>query len=532
MVKAGTLGSILLNSQIITEDDIAAALTEQQQSGCRIGEALVKLGIVTQEDIDWALANQLNIPYIRLKREMIDPAAVSLVPAYLARQYGLMPLIRVGEELRVAMIDPLNTEAINAVEKTTGCSVAVSVALIRELQEVQEHFYGELTSTELLGFSSGLFPPQALQKINSDLTGAILIDFLLRYMAQQNLASVSLLTVKSNCRVVARKLNSQREMGFLPGERATAVLQRLQRLAGIAGYENAAKGTLPFRYKGKDLPFQVLFLRGVDGDCVTMRRQFLAQFPASIEDFMVTPEHRERFSRLTEAGSGIIICASSDSDDRVRLIDLFLDERQPGNRGAFLIGEGLGHGRQQYPRIPHRGVAAGDFSSLLMAVLEHDPDTVAIDDAGEAQVMLAAGKAALKGKLVVAGISCSDQLSLFRYLSHLCHRHHFVPAQFKGIMVCRRVLLLCPHCRQVCQPTADELAAMDLHEPPAEFFVSGGCPQCDYTGVSGRRYLLEVIPTTAAFFSQLESLRNDREMARYLTEQGGGECAGSRGDAP
>ncbi len=120
LMREGSLGSILFMSQIIGEDDIRAALDEQQKHGCRFGEALVKLGIVTQEDIDWALANQLNIPYVRLKAEMIDRAAVELFPASLARQYGLIPLIRTGDELSIAMIDPLHKEAIAAVEQQTG----------------------------------------------------------------------------------------------------------------------------------------------------------------------------------------------------------------------------------------------------------------------------------------------------------------------------------------------------------------------------------------------------------------------------
>jgi len=103
IVKQGSLGSILFTCQIISEDDIAAALEEQKKTGCRFGEALVTLGIVTQEDIDWALSNQLNIPYVRLKPDMVDRAAVQLVPAETARQFNLIPLIRAGDEISIAI---------------------------------------------------------------------------------------------------------------------------------------------------------------------------------------------------------------------------------------------------------------------------------------------------------------------------------------------------------------------------------------------------------------------------------------------
>src|SRR6185369_13707961 len=122
LLRKGSLGDILLTSQIITESDIRAALEEQNRTGERIGEVLVNLGIVTQEDIDWALSNQLDIPYIRLKKEMIDPEAISLIPAGLARTFNFIPLIRAAGELSIAIADPLNRTAIEAIERQTGLS--------------------------------------------------------------------------------------------------------------------------------------------------------------------------------------------------------------------------------------------------------------------------------------------------------------------------------------------------------------------------------------------------------------------------
>jgi len=107
--KKGSMGAILSACNIINEGDIAAALEEQGRTGARFGEALITLGIVTQEDIDWALSNQLDLPYIRLKVDMIDPDAVRLVPAAMARKFNLIPLIKAGGELSIAISDPLNT---------------------------------------------------------------------------------------------------------------------------------------------------------------------------------------------------------------------------------------------------------------------------------------------------------------------------------------------------------------------------------------------------------------------------------------
>jgi hypothetical protein len=90
--KGRALGAILFDSKMVTQDDIERALAEQQASGLRFGEALVKLGIVSDEDVHWGLSHQMNLPFVRLQVEAIDPEAVRLVPGDFARRTGCCPI--------------------------------------------------------------------------------------------------------------------------------------------------------------------------------------------------------------------------------------------------------------------------------------------------------------------------------------------------------------------------------------------------------------------------------------------------------
>lgn len=520
LVKPGSLGGILLNSQIITEADISAALAEQQKSGCRIGEAFVRLGIVDQEDIDWALSNQLNIPYVRLKREMIDRAAADLLPGYICRQYGIMPIIRYGNELSVAMIDPLNSEAIGAVQELTGCNVIVSVALIRELREMQEVFYGPLEDGETLGFTSRFFPPEALAKINVDLTGAKLTDYLLGYMVQQNLASLSLQPVGDRCSVVARKKGAAREIGSLPQDRYCPVQQRLRRMAGVGDGMSSDRGRISFFYQGTELGIQGYFLRMVGGDSITLRRQLTAAFPKALAEFMMSGAEQELLRELICRDRGIILCIAGEKNELNRTIDFCLDEIADSGKSVAVIGTDIGRGRNHFPRVESEGVGVPEFPPLLAALLEHEPDVVGIEDLGEEHRMIGAGKAALKGKLVVGGLPECDLASVFTYLGHLWRQHHFIPDYLKGIVNCRTVQLLCPSCRQTYVPSAEELAAMGLVNPPEHFYAASGCKECGYNGYATRKYLLEVIAITTDILRTLERTVDGREVVQFLNSRG------------
>ena len=524
LVKEGSLGAILFGSQIISENDITAALTEQQASGCRFGEALVKLGIVTQEDIDWALANQLNIPYVRLKKELIDRSAVDLVPAVVARRYGLIPLIRTGDELSVAMTDPLNLEAVRAVEQLAGCRVTVSVALLREMQEMQAYFYGPAEPAELLGFESAAFPPAALEKMNADLSGTTLLDYLLLYLIQNKLGAISLQPVRDQLRITARRAGESRELGRVPLERAAALSRRVRRLSGLEGNnEPFGKGFISFRYKGTEISFQVLLLRSQGGDCITFSMHLLTPFPDGIETFGTDPAKREALRALTRETSGLILFAVRDEEERTRLIDLFLETAETRGKQVLLLGEGLGRGRKGFPRIPCQGLRPSEFNSLLMAALDHEPDVLVIEDATDSQVFMAATKAAMRGKLVLAGMALNDLTAVFRHLHYAWQRHHFIPDYLRGLVSCRGVLTLCPQCREPYAPSADELAALGFGEQPGLYYRAVGCPACEQTGYRERTYLLDVIPLTPELLSGFAAGRHSRDLFEQL------QAAGHRG---
>lgn len=250
----GTLGDILTASQIITQDDVAAALAEQKQAGCRFGEALVRLGIVTQEDIDWALSNQLDIPYIRLKQNMIDPAAVSLIPASMARAHNCIPLIRAGDELNIALADPLNRAAVEAIELESGCSVSVSVALIREIREMIDAFYG-CDQQGSLGFDSTLFSRDALDVINADLSGGILLDYLLIHVLQNRMTSLSLQPLGDVIQILGKRGVTASVIGTLQPEHYPDVTLGLRRAAsGLPSGAASGRGILTFSYRSRRWP--------------------------------------------------------------------------------------------------------------------------------------------------------------------------------------------------------------------------------------------------------------------------------------
>jgi len=527
LVKEGTIGSVLYRSRIITEEDIRLALEEQRVSGCRFGEALVKLGIVRQEDIDWALSNQLDIPYVRLSEEIIDPGAIRLVPAELARKYNLIPIIRTGDELHIALADPLNKAAVEEVARVTGCLVTVSMPIIRELREMLDFFYGPARDDACFGFSSTSFSPAILDKINQDRSGARLLEYLVLFFLQNGISSISLQPAGGMVRISGRRGRVFREIGRFPVGSYPDLLTCIRKLTQINGSrELANEGTVVFRYRGHDVVLRVSLLKALEGECVTFRLWPDHGFPAGLDEMGLSPDTAAGFRSLAAAGSGLVLFASWNRMERCRFLDLVLDEGVTAGRNVLLLGDGIGRGKKTFPRIPLQDSPPEELETVVTALADHDPDILLMEDISGNRSFLAAWRAAMRRSLVVAGISCGGLPGAFDYLLAERHVNRSVMGGVRALASFVGVRTLCPQCRESFTVSDRE---RDL--PPADvYYRARGCAACGYSRFGGKRYLMDIVAVDPALRDVFASARDGSEILRHLDGTGYRGIAGELGD--
>lgn len=514
-MKKGTIGEILFASQIIGEGDIASALEEQKRTGVRFGEALLSLGVVTQEDIDWAISNQLDLPYIRLKKEMIDPDALRLVPAALARKFNFIPLIKAGGELNIAIADPLNRPAIEVIERESGCSVNISVALIREIREMIEVCYGPADHLSL-GFESAVFAENVLETINDDLSGGKLLDYLLIFILQNRLSSLSLQPLGDLVTISGRRSGVSRPIGTVASNYYPDISMKIRRSAGIGqGSDQGESGLFTFNHRSCPITFQVSALAGYGGDYLTIRPHVAASVPARLTE-MHLPLHQEQsFSALAQASHGITFFASRNKVERARFIDLMLEEMDTAGKNVIILGEGPGKMGKRFPRV-HLPHAESERARVIMDALDHAPDVLVIEDATEGMPFTAACRAAMRGKLVLAGLEIRGTGNVLRHLLLYQQRNYFLPVFVNGLVSFKGIQILCPECRIPYTPPTEELAAMNLAHPPASFFRTTGCIHCGHSGFSKRRFLLDVLLFDEDFIRVLEHSSDVATLEKHL----------------
>ncbi len=135
------MGELLLDEGIISRKQLKQALEEQKDKGGLIGETLVELGYVKEDDIAQSLTAQYGFPFLTLRNYDVSPEITDIIPAKLARQYLLVPIDKIGNNLTLAMSNPLNTQAVSDVELLSGCSVQAFVSTSSDIKKAIDKYY-------------------------------------------------------------------------------------------------------------------------------------------------------------------------------------------------------------------------------------------------------------------------------------------------------------------------------------------------------------------------------------------------------
>ncbi len=148
MAERKTIGQILMNFGRITEEDVEKALEYQQEAGGYFGEALLAMGFVSQEELEWGLASQFDLPYVFPDAESIDPEAAALVSPEWALAHLTLPIMRTEDTLTVVVDSPIKTEAADSLQARTDLNVELALASPNKIRELIRQVYARTAAQE------------------------------------------------------------------------------------------------------------------------------------------------------------------------------------------------------------------------------------------------------------------------------------------------------------------------------------------------------------------------------------------------
>lgn len=502
------LGQILLETEGLSEEALAAALDEQRESAHRLGEILVARGVVDDEAVARALARQLSLPYAAPPLEPEPEAAALLRPDY-ARRCGAVPLRVTSRSLCVAMADPLDLSTLDDVRFQVGRRVDPEVASPTAVRDAAARLYGGELS-ELLDQL-----PDRLTRIEETDSGALeeaaraapvvrLVDHILERAVEARASDIHLEEEGGKLRVRNRIDGVLRTTMQLPAASHDAVISRIKIVAGmdISVKRRPQDGGFRLRHGTSSLTFRTSTLPVEGGEKAVLRILDPKNAPASLDSLGFSAHDLRALRRLVQAGQGVILAAGPTGSGKSSTLFGALGEIDREGQNVVTIEDPIEYrvpGVNQVQVEPKAGLT---FPAALRSLLRQDPDVVMIGEIRDGETAEIAMTAAVTGHLVLSTIHTSDAPGAITRLLNMGVPTYLVAGGLTGVVAQRLVRRICTTCRG--RP--------------------GGCHRC-VDGYAGRTGVFQVLVMTDPLREEVTGGASAPELRRLAARAGMGTLA-------
>jgi len=417
--KGRALGLILFESEMISQQDIDRALAEQQRTGLRFGEILVKLGIVSAEDVNWGLSKQLNVPFVRINPELIDGEAVRLVPEDIARRHHLVPYLIIDEELTVIIEDPTSKRALHDLEVLTGKHIIVAVGLAEEIAQALDLVYGKGGGAAMPAedMRSEIFTPAQQQEMQSDFSGAIFLDFLFREALKRLAVSIQFEPKNEWVNLYFHFPGELVEAGKVSRAWSRIIFQSLKRrLQPARSKTGLLEGYVHHTVDDQILVFQAAFVDTPQGEAVTLTCIQGPHIPCSLCDLIIEPVDRQALEAVLAQRSGLVVMAGTERREKYSFLSLLLKFKNELKQKTILVGQFPWMSDEDYLHLRPAGGLPSDTLEAFDAALSQDPDILVLEDLMQVGLLPRALATALESKFILGLLRHPSTIAALEYM--------------------------------------------------------------------------------------------------------------------
>ncbi|MDQ7843049.1 MAG: ATPase, T2SS/T4P/T4SS family [Armatimonadota bacterium] len=499
------IGDILVESGVITPQQLQDALRRQQETRDRLGRILVEMRVATEAQIAQALARQLGLPLVSLTATRVDPALLRLIPESLARKRRVVPVALEGDSLVVALADPLDVFALDDVGIAARRPVKAVVALESDIAAAIDRWYG-MGAAAQAALDGAAAPAEAEPAADEAEDAPIvrLVNMLLTQAVKDRASDVHIEPEPEEVRVRFRVDGVLQTVMKVPKGVHPALLSRLKVLARLNIAERRAPqdGAFQWSVDGREIDVRLATIPTVLGERASLRLLDKSRGLRSLAELGMDEAVRRRYEALARQPYGIILVSGPTGSGKTTTLVSTLALINAADKNIITIEDPVEY---QLPGVSHIQVnprAGLTFATGLRSIVRHDPDVIMIGEIRDVETADIAIHAALTGHLVLTTIHTNDAASALARLVDMGIETFLIASAVNGVASQRLVRTLCPHCRRPIDPPPEILvwlrSALGDELPAPSFHQAAGCARCRQTGYQGRTGIFEVLVMTDA----------------------------------
>jgi type IV pilus assembly protein PilB len=493
----------------VRESDIQENLRAQKEKGGALGQLLLQNGLITEDNLNQALAQQRGMDFIDLDKEEIPPEVIDLVDATTVETFMIMPVRYDGTTLTVAIARPDNLNVLDDLrftlpkvanfEAAVASEDSIKAAFQRYYQEkstgVSEFFgdVGEVEGKDREDIGAG--------KIEEDVNAGPVVKLLNMILVQairDRGSDIHLEPFEYEFKVRYRVDGVLYEMMPPPVHLARAVISRVKVMANldIAETRLPQDGRIELNIGGNPVDLRVSTLPTMFGESVVMRILDRQNLALDLEKLGLRPEELVTFRQLTEKPNGVILVTGPTGSGKTTTLYSALHEANSTDVKIITTEDPVEYDLEGIVQVQINEEIGVTFAHCLRSILRQDPDKILVGEIRDLETAQIAVEASLTGHIVFSTLHTNDAPSAVTRMVDLGLEPFLLTATVEGIVAQRLARRICEECKEAYDPADEELYELELTRSDTqgrEFFYGKGCKKCNGTGYRGRIALFEMM---------------------------------------
>jgi general secretion pathway protein E len=503
------LTEILLSRGKIDRGALQRAAHLRTVSGEPIHRILPRLGLVSEEDMAYALAESLDLALVAGGDFPRRPVLADRVAVGFLRQSRVLPIAETASEIHVAMADPLDSYAIDALKLLVDKPVKLVVAVPAELERQIDRLYGDGKAEEaerLRDAAQAAKPVDAgdverLKDLASDAPVVRLVNRMIAEAASRRASDIHIEPFEGRLRLRYRIDGMLTDVEAPPLELHPGIVSRIKVMSGLDIVERrlAQDGRCKTSVEGRDMDMRVSVVPTLHGEAVVLRLLDRARAPLDLGRLGFADTNLKRLVDALGHGNGIVLVTGPTGSGKTTTLYAGLQRLNGPERKIVTVEDPIEYqlpGVNQIQVNPRIGLT---FATLLRSVLRHDPDIIMVGEIRDVETARIAVQAALTGHLVLSTLHTNSAAGAVTRLIDMGVESYLLTSALRCIVAQRLVRTLCPDCREEAVEAPETLRALgimpdDRSRGRPHVYRAGGCARCGNSGYLGRSSVAEVLP--------------------------------------
>ncbi|PAV27311.1 MSHA biogenesis protein MshE [Tamilnaduibacter salinus] len=502
------IGDLLVQNEVITEDQLMKALSEQKNSGRKLGRTLIDLGYIEEDRLLNFLSQQLQIPFVQLRHFQFDMSLVKRLPEAQARRFRSIVLADQGGELLVGMADPMDIFAYDELVRILDQPVKQAVVRESELLSTLDLVYrrtDEIASLaeeleDELGDDAFDLADLGGEEESGEAPVAKLLQTLFEDAIQARSSDIHIEPDESVVRIRQRVDGVLQEQVMKEKRINAAVVLRLKLMAGLNISEKRLPqdGRFNVRVRGRSIDVRVSTMPVQHGESVVMRLLDQSQGTLDLDTLGMPADLLSRFRRMSRKPHGMILVTGPTGSGKTTTLYGTLTELNRPEVKIITAEDPVEYRLSRITQVQVNPQIGLEFATVLRSALRQDPDVILVGEMRDQETVEIGLRAAMTGHLVLSTLHTNDSISSAMRLIDMGAEPYLVASSLLGVVAQRLIRRVCANCAAAYQPTDQEavwLGSLGRRTDDLEGrFVQGqGCYQCSNTGYRGRIGVYELL---------------------------------------